>query len=94
MCFEDNQQRYLGYIEASSGFGLIVGPLVGSLLYTYFGFKITFLICAFTFLIFGFSTMKVISDSVNKKDEDTFEQSADGMFERSNNKDMSDNTVR
>ena len=34
----------IGLLEAMCGFGLIIGPIIGSTLFTFFGFKYTFFV--------------------------------------------------
>ena len=34
----------VGYVEAMTGLGLIVGPIIGSTLYSFFGYSYTFFI--------------------------------------------------
>lgn len=86
MIFIENQQIYLSYVETAVGFGLIVGSFVGSILYTYLGFILTFESersgnnlpdLRLRVLFFGLLSMKVISESVNRKDQDKTLQSVD-----------------
>lgn len=39
--YPNDQQKYLGILEASMGVGMLLGPVLGSLLYTLFEFKWT-----------------------------------------------------
>ena len=41
----------VGYVEAMTGLGLIVGPIIGSTLYSFFGYSYTFFIYG-AFLVF------------------------------------------
>ncbi len=36
--FTEEKTKYFGYIEASVGLGLIIGPLLGSVMYGYFNY--------------------------------------------------------
>ena len=45
----------IGLLEAMCGFGLIIGPIIGSTLFTFFGFKYTF------FVYGGFEVILAIS---------------------------------
>ena len=40
--FKENQSKYLGFLEAASGLSMLIAPAIGSVLYTYFGFEMTF----------------------------------------------------
>ncbi|CDW78446.1 major facilitator superfamily protein [Stylonychia lemnae] len=42
--FQDDREKYIGMAESASGFGLMVGPIVGGLLYNSFGYFSTFFI--------------------------------------------------
>ena len=42
MEFKDNMALYLGYCESAIGFGLLIGPVIGSFVYGQFGFSGTF----------------------------------------------------
>ena len=42
--YPDQKVELIGYIDAACGSSLITGPILGSALYNYFGFKGTFLI--------------------------------------------------
>ena len=41
----------VGWVEAMTGLGLIVGPIIGSALYSFFGYEYTFFIYG-SFLVF------------------------------------------
>jgi MFS family permease len=40
--YPDKKEAMVGYIEAMTGIGLIMGPLIGSLLFSYGGYSFTF----------------------------------------------------
>ena len=42
--YPECKEILIGYIEAVMGIGLILGPIIGSILYAYFGFVWTFYI--------------------------------------------------
>ena len=67
--FKDNQQKFLGYLESSMGVGLITGPVIGSALYTFFGFAYTFLGIGGVFIILAPILLFIIPKSVNVKDD-------------------------
>ena len=66
--FPDDQQRYLGFLEASMGVGLLVGPVAGSILYTTLGFKSTFFVIGATFIALAPLLRFVIPKSVDDHD--------------------------
>ena len=43
LVFNENREKYLGYGEAAAGFGLMLGPVIGSIINEVFGFMMTFL---------------------------------------------------
>lgn len=50
MVYSDKKEKYLGYYNMSIGVGTCVGPILGSLIYTFVGYGITF--ACFAALIF------------------------------------------
>jgi len=48
--FPEMKEAIVGWIEAFTGIGCIMGPVVGSILYSAFGFTMTFIVYG-TFLI-------------------------------------------
>lgn len=44
--FADNREKYLGYAEAVTGIGLMLGPVLGGPLYSAFGYFESFAIFA------------------------------------------------
>ena len=42
--FSDKREQYLGYAEAVTGVGLMLGPVLGGPLYTAFGYFVSFAI--------------------------------------------------
>lgn len=68
--FPDNQQKYLGILEAAMGFGLITGPVIGSSLYTAVGFHGTFYCVGSIFICSAVVLYFVVPKSVDKSDEE------------------------
>ena len=66
--FPEEQQRYLGFLEASMGVGLLVGPVAGSILYSTLGFKATFFWIGVTFISLAPLLRFVIPKSVDDHD--------------------------
>ena len=48
--FPENQDKYLGWAEAATGVGLVMGPALGSFIYSFLGYM-------FTFIAFGILLM-------------------------------------
>ncbi len=48
------------------GVGLVVGPIVGSVLYTLMGFSLTFFIFGSIFVIVSFFILRVLPSSIDK----------------------------
>jgi MFS family permease len=51
--YPEKKEALVGYIEAVTGIGLILGPIIGSLLYALGGFTFTFFIFGSIFIIAG-----------------------------------------
>ena len=49
--YPDNKDAMIGYIEAVTGIGLILGPIIGSLLYALGGYKFIFYSFGLLFII-------------------------------------------
>ena len=62
---------FLGYLESSMGIGLIAGPVLGSALYTFFGFEYTFLGIGGVFIVLAPLLIFLIPNSVNIRDKFT-----------------------
>ena len=52
--YPDKKEQLVGWTEAVQGFGFIAGPIIGSTLYTLFGYKYTFIIYGSAFVILAF----------------------------------------
>ena len=48
----------IGYIEAVMGVGLILGPIIGSILYAMFGFENTFYLYGFAMCSFAIAATR------------------------------------
>ena len=48
---DEERDKYIGWIEASCGLGLILGPLIGSFLYTFGGYACPFITITVIFSI-------------------------------------------
>ena len=57
--YKENQQQYLGFLESSQGLGLIVGPMIGSTLYTFIGFECTFYWLGLVFAILSIALLLI-----------------------------------
>lgn len=56
----------VGYIEAVTGVGLILGPLIGSVLYSIGGYLFIFYAFGSMFLVFSFFIKTVFDDRIDK----------------------------
>ena len=63
--FPNHKDAMIGYIEAVTGVGLIIGPLVGSALYSIGGYRFAF--CVYGAIFFFCSTLikSVFSDAID-----------------------------
>ncbi|CDW79392.1 permeases of the major facilitator superfamily [Stylonychia lemnae] len=67
--FPENREKYLGYGEASAGVGLMVGPVIGGLLYSYLGYFWCFIIFSLIILITTVLCFFVLPASLNRVEE-------------------------
>ena len=77
--FPDNVATAFAYLEASFGFGLIVGPTVGGALYEFAGFRFPFLVLG-GFLCFGFILIKLILGNQPETHSETGEKCQVSFF--------------
>lgn len=50
--YADEQVKYIGILESTIGIGITIGPVIGSNLYSFCGFKITFIAVGAVILLF------------------------------------------
>jgi len=65
--FADNREKYLGMGESAAGLGQMIGPVLGSLLYHYFGYAGAFLLFAGLLAFAGILSLLVLPNSLNLK---------------------------
>jgi len=70
MTFPDDQERYIALIETAVGVGLILGPVIGSSVYAFFGFSMTFFVIGGAFLLLTPMLYFLIPSSIDLKDEE------------------------
>ena len=63
--YPDKKEALVGYLEAVTGVGLILGPLIGSFLYSYGGFSFTFYAFGSLFIVFSMFINFIIPSKVN-----------------------------
>jgi MFS family permease len=63
--YPDNKESMVGYIEAVTGVGLIMGPLIGSFLFAIGGYKFIFYSFGFLFLISSFFIKAIFPKSID-----------------------------
>ena len=64
--YPDNKESMVGYIEAVTGVGLIMGPLIGSFLFAIGGYKFIFYSFGFLFLISSFFIKAIFPESIDR----------------------------
>lgn len=52
----------MGYLEAATGFGLIVGPVIGSILFSIGGFSFTFISFGLLFLVISAMVNRIFAE--------------------------------
>lgn len=66
--FEEEQEKYIGYLEASGGVGMLLGPIVGSVLYEFLDFSYTFFLIGVVFIALTPVFFMITPSSVNAQD--------------------------
>ena len=64
--FPEKKEAIVGWVEAMTGIGLIIGPIVGSVLYAFLGFAKTFYVYG-TFLVFLGGVIKCLFPDTGKR---------------------------
>jgi MFS family permease len=67
--FPTKKETYIGYCQAAVGIGLMMGPIVGQALYTFFNFEKTFYIFAGVLGLGMLIIMIVIPNNINHADD-------------------------
>ena len=63
--FSDDREKYIGYGEAATGFGLMLGPVLGGIFNSTIGYMGAFLVFAGMLLFFGVLAFYFIPNSLN-----------------------------
>ena len=63
--YPDKKEALVGYIEAVTGIGMIMGPIIGSILYSMGGFSFTFYVFGSIFLVTSFYIYKIFPKTVD-----------------------------
>jgi len=69
--FPDHKDAMVGYIEAVTGVGLILGPLIGSALYSIGGYLFIFYSFGSLFVVFSLFIKCIFDAKVDKMSQDT-----------------------
>ncbi len=67
--FPVEKETYVGYCQASVGIGLMLGPVIGVTLYTYFNFEMTFYIFAVVLALGMLIAIITIPKNLNHVDD-------------------------
>jgi len=64
--FPDHKEAMVGYIEAATGIGLILGPLIGSTLYSIGGYHFIYNFFGSSFVLFSFFVKVIFDEEIDK----------------------------
>jgi len=67
--FTDNTEVYVGYIMMALSFGMMMGPVISSVVYPHLGYSGTFYFFAGFILVFGLLPLFFVPARLNKKSE-------------------------
>lgn len=88
--YPENKESMVGYIEAVTGVGLIMGPLIGSFLFAIGGYKFIFYSFGFLFLISSCFVKAIFPASVDRINGDSVHSSSEQKTQNSSNKEPED----
>ncbi|CAI2366897.1 unnamed protein product [Moneuplotes crassus] len=66
--YKEKKQQYMGYYEGSQGFGWAIGPAIGAILYSLFGFHWTFYILGSSMILTCLLMYIQIPNDINEND--------------------------
>lgn len=66
ICFPDNRTKYLGYTESAMGIGLMIGPVLGEIVYKQLGYEYTFLTFAGILVAGGVLAFVLLPQQLNQ----------------------------
>jgi MFS family permease len=67
--FREKQDEYIGYFNMAYGFGVCLGPVIGSIVSNYLDYTHTFYFFTYTVSIIGLMTSVMIPNRVNNRIE-------------------------
>lgn len=65
--FPENREKYLGMGESAAGLGCMLGPVLGSVFYSFLGYQGAFLSFAVIMTFAGILSLSVLPNSLNTK---------------------------
>lgn len=71
--FSDNREKYLGYAEAATGIGLMIGPVLGGFLFVVLGYFGSFVAFAIILLIAMIATSIITPGALNDSVTDNYD---------------------
>lgn len=69
LLYAENQAAVIGLLEMSSGIGMTIAPVIGSLLYKFGGFSLPFIFFGILFLVSALVIKFIIPDTVEVKQD-------------------------
>ena len=67
--FPNDREKYVGYCQSACGIGLMSGPVIGSIIYKYCHFEVTFFIFAGLLFFCGLMVLFFLPNRLNAKAE-------------------------
>ncbi|CAI2368539.1 unnamed protein product [Moneuplotes crassus] len=69
VCYDEDKQKYLGYFEGAQGLGCMIGPAIGAILYSFYGFNGTFYFLGGSLVLMCPLLYFQIPNTINKNDD-------------------------
>ena len=63
--FKENSDKYIGWMEAATGIGLTIGPALGSAIFCYTNYTLTFVIYGFLLLLGTIAIAFILPSRIN-----------------------------
>jgi MFS family permease len=78
--YKEHQTEVIASLEIASGLGVTIAPVIGSVLYSFGGYRAPFILYGVIFLIASIFLQKIIPSKVDEKHEQSNESSKESQI--------------